>query len=130
MVLTTSSPKRRDFLVKQTGVWYNEHMNKGMTFRIYPNKEQIVLIQKTFGCSRFVYNQGLSMRMNEYKAGKSIGYKETNAMLWSLKKSDEYIWLQEVDSIALQQSLRDLDKAYKNFFAKKAGFPKKPKLLQ
>ena len=58
-----------------------------MKFRIYPNKEQSVIIQKTFGCSRFVYNQGLSLRANEYKAGNSVGYKETNAMLSSLKKS-------------------------------------------
>lgn len=99
-------------------------MNKGLKFRIYPNKEQCVTIQKTFGCSRFVYNQGLSLRVSEYNAGNSIGYKETNAMLSSLKKSEEYSWLKEVDSIALQQSLRDLDKAYKNFFAKRARFPK------
>lgn len=44
-------------------------MLKGIKFRIYPNKEQQHLIQKTFGCSRFIYNQGLSLRTNEFKKG-------------------------------------------------------------
>ena len=97
-------------------------MLKGIKFRIYPNKEQQHIIQKTFGCSRFIYNQGLSLRSNEFKKGNSIGYKETNAMLSNYKKLDEFAWLKEVDSVALQQSLRDLDKAYKNFFAKNKSY--------
>ena len=99
-------------------------MLKGIKFRIYPNRIQETIIQKTFGCTRVVYNSGLALRIDEYKNGNSIGYKETNSMLTTMKKSDEYSWLKEVDSIALQQSLRDLDKAYKNFFAKRASFPK------
>ena len=99
-------------------------MLKGMEFRIYPNRIQETTIQKTFGCSRVVYNSGLALRIEEYKNGKSVGYKETNSMLTTMKKTEEYSWLKEVDSIALQQSLRDLDKAYKNFFAKRASFPK------
>lgn len=99
-------------------------MLKGMEFRIYPNRIQENIIQKTFGCSRVVYNSGLALRIEEYKNGNSIGYKETNSMLTSMKKTEDYSWLKEVDSIALQQSLRDLDKAYKNFFAKRASFPK------
>ena len=99
-------------------------MLKGMEFRIYPNRIQETIIQKTFGCSRVVYNSGLALRIEEYKNGNSVGYKETNSMLTSMKKTEEYSWLKEVDSIALQQSLRDLDKAYKNFFAKRASFPK------
>ena len=98
-------------------------MLKGIKFRIYPNRIQETIIQKTFGCTRVVYNSGLALRIDEYKNGNSIGYKETNSMLTTMKKSDEYSWLKEVDSIALQQSLRDLDKAYKNFFAKRASFP-------
>ena len=99
-------------------------MLKGMEFRIYPNRTQETIIQKTFGCSRVVYNSGLALRIEEYKNGNSIGYKETNSMLTTMKRTEEYSWLKEVDSIALQQSLRDLDKAYKNFFAKRASFPK------
>lgn len=100
-------------------------MLKGVKIRIYPNKHQKELIAKTFGCCRFVYNKGLALRKNTYETTKeSIGYKETNAMLTSLKKDAEFEFLKEVDSMALQQSLRDLDKAYQNFFRTKRGFPK------
>lgn len=100
-------------------------MLKGIKIRIYPNKRQKELIAKTFGCCRLVYNRCLALRKDTYQATKeSIGYKETNAMLTSLKKADEFEFLKEVDSMALQQSLRDLDKAYQNFFKTKRGFPK------
>lgn len=62
--------------------------------------------------------------MNEWKLNhNSIHYNDTASMLKDLKKYPEYTWLKEVDSTALQQSLRDLQKAYDNFFAKKAGYP-------
>ena len=100
-------------------------MLKGIKIRIYPNKHQKELIAKTFGCCRLVYNKGLALRKNAYETTKeSIGYKETNAMLTSLKKAAEFEFLKEVDSRALQQSLRDLDRAYQNFFRTKRGFPK------
>jgi putative transposase len=100
-------------------------MLKGIKIRIYPNKHQKELIAKTLGCCRLVYNRGLALRKNIYEVTKeSIGYKETNAILTSLKKEEDFAFLKEVDSIALQQSLRDLDKAYRNFFKTKRGFPK------
>lgn len=100
-------------------------MLKGIKIRIYPNKHQKELIAKTFGCCRLIYNKGLALRKDTYEVTRSsIGYKETNAMLTSLKKDEEFAFLKEVDSIALQQSLRDLDKAYQNFFRTKQGFPK------
>ncbi len=99
-------------------------MLKGMKFRIYPNKNQLHIIEKTFGCCRLVYNYGLSLRIKSYEDGISIGYKETNALLTDMKRSVDFSFLKEIDSIALQQSLRDLDKAYKNFFSKRASFPK------
>lgn len=100
-------------------------MLKGIKIRIYPNKHQKELIARTFGCCRLIYNKGLALRKDTYEATKeSIGYSETNAMLTSLKKATEFEFLKEVDSIALQQSLRDLDKAYQNFFRTKQGFPK------
>lgn len=100
-------------------------MLKGVKIRIYPNKHQKELIAKTFGCCRLVYNRGLALRKDAYETTKeSIGYKETNAMLTSLKKDAEFEFLKEVDSISLQQSLRDLDKAYQNFFRERRGFPK------
>ncbi len=97
-------------------------MNKGIKFRIYPTKQQQILIRKTFGCCRLVYNRGLDLRITSYKNGNPVGYKETSAMLTSLKK--ELAFLKEVDSIAMQQALRDLDTAYKHFFKDSFGFPK------
>ena len=98
-------------------------MNKGVKFRIYPNRQQKNLINQTLGCCRLIYNKGLAMRKDSFENGLMIGYKETSSMLTKLKKDDEYFFLKDVDSIALQQSLRDLDKAYKNFFNKLALYP-------
>ena len=99
-------------------------MKKGIKFRAYPNKDQEFLIIKTFGCSRFIYNKGLDMRDEAYNKGEKIGYNETSAMLTELKKQDAFAWLKEPDSIALQQSLRDLDRSFVNFFEKRAKHPR------
>ncbi len=100
-------------------------MLKGIRIRIYPNKSQKTLIAKTCGCCRLVYNKGLALRKETYGSTKTgIGYRETSAMLTSLKKEDDYSFLKEVDSVALQQSLRDLDKAYRQFFRTKKGYPR------
>lgn len=100
-------------------------MLKGIRVRIYPDKAQKNLIENTFGCCRLVYNKGLALRKDAYEISKeSIGYKETNSMLTSLKKEKDFSFLKAVDSIALQQSLRDLDKSYQNFFRTKSGYPK------
>ena len=98
-------------------------MQKGIKFRAYPNKEQQNLINRTFGCCRFIYNRGLAMRNDAFSAGEKIGYNQTSAMLTTLKKTDEFSFLKDVDSIAQQQSLRDLDRGFKNFFAKRAKQP-------
>ena len=104
-------------------------MLKAYKYRIYPNKEQEVLINKNIGCTRFVFNHYLSERIDSYKeAQKSLNYSDNANNLKLLKK--EYEWLKEVESTSLQQTLRDLDQAYKNFFRRvkqggdKAGFPK------
>ena len=98
-------------------------MNKGVKFRIYPNKEQENLILQTLGCCRLIYNKGLDMRDKAYKNGKKANYTQTSAMLTNLKNDDNFSFLKLVDSIALQQSLRDLDRAYRNFFKKRARPP-------
>lgn len=98
-------------------------MRKGIKFRAYPNREQRELIAKTMGCTRLIYNRGLDMRISAYKEGNKVGYSETSKMLTNLKKDMDYAFLKEVDSIALQQSLRDLDRAYQNFFEHRAKFP-------
>ena len=98
-------------------------MQKGVKFRIYPNKEQKNLINQTLGCCRLIYNKGLAMRNEAYKNGKKIGYSQTSTMLTELKKCEDFTFLKEVDSIALQQSLRDLDRGFVNFFQKRAAHP-------
>ncbi len=98
-------------------------MKKGIKFRIYPNKEQQDLINQTLGCCRLIYNKGLAMRKEAYKNGEKIGYNQTSAMLSELKKHDDFSFLKEVDSIALQQTLRDLDRGYINFFQKRSSHP-------
>ena len=98
-------------------------MQKGIKFRIYPNREQQKLINQTLGCCRLIYNKGLSLRNEAYENGNKIGYSQTSAMLTELKKCEDFAFLKAVDSIALQQSLRDLDRGFVNFFQKRAAHP-------
>ena len=98
-------------------------MQKGIKFRIYPNREQKNFIHQTLGCCRFIYNRGLAMRKEGYENGEKIGYSQTSAMLTELKKQEEFAFLKAADSIALQQSLRDLDRSFVNFFQKRASYP-------
>ena len=91
-------------------------MNKGVKFRAYPNKEQQNLIKQSLGCCRLIYNKGLAMRNDAFAGGQIVGYTQTSAMLTDLKKQEGFAFLKDVDSIALQQSLRDLDRDFKNFF--------------
>lgn len=98
-------------------------MEKAFKYRLYPNKEQEVLIQKTFGCVRFVYNYYLDKRIKAYKENKtSLNYYDCANNLKDLKK--EFEWLKEVDAISLQSSLKNLDSAYQKFFKEYGGFPK------
>ena len=99
-------------------------MKKGVKFRIYPNEAQKSLINRTFGCARLIYNKGLAMRIDAYKGGQKAGFAQTSKLLTELKTKDEFAFLKEVDSVALQQSLRDLDRSFKNFFEKRAKYPK------
>lgn len=98
-------------------------MEKSYKFRIYPNKGQQILIAKTFGCVRFVYNYYLDKNIKLYEETKqSMSYNVCSSDLTLLKKETE--WLKEVDSTALHSSLKDLDNAYKKFFKEHAGYPK------
>ena len=99
-------------------------MERAYKFRICPNRQQEELIQKTFGCVRYVYNYFLGKRIETYKVDKStLNTFVCMQQLTELKHTDEHAWLKEADSKALQQSLRDLDNAYQNFFreVKKGG---------
>ena len=98
---------------------------KGYQYRIYPTKQQQQLINQTLGCVRFVYNRFLNIRKEAWTNSKtSVTYKQTSKMLTELKCEPDYVWLKAVDSTSLQQALKDLDKGFKNFFAKKAGYPR------
>lgn len=98
-------------------------MEKGYKYRIYPNEKQKEIIAKTFGCCRFVYNKYLAEKIQLYKTEKkNITYVKCARAMSKLK--DEIEWLAEVDSTALQSSLKDLDNAYKKFFKEHAGYPK------
>ena len=90
-------------------------MEKSYKFRIYPNNKQKVLIQKTFGCVRYVYNYYLNKRKEMYESNKiTFTYNMCSKDLTILKRELE--WLKEVDSVSLQTALKDLDLAYKKLF--------------
>lgn len=98
-------------------------MEKAFKFRLYPNKKQIELINKTFGCVRFVYNHYLAKREEIYKTqGITFNYNDCSKDLTNLKQVNT--WLKEVDKFALQNALKDLDDAFKNFFEGRARYPK------
>ena len=99
-------------------------MFKAIKIRLYPNKGQRCLIEQTLGCCRLIYNKGLERRISDYKNGVKTNYCQTSKMLTELKRTDEFEFLKTCDSVALQTSLKDLDKAFKNFFEKRAKYPR------
>ncbi|WP_088242142.1 RNA-guided endonuclease InsQ/TnpB family protein [Calothrix rhizosoleniae] len=93
--------------------------------RIYPNKGQEISLAKSFGCSRFIWNFYLNRTNTQYEeTGKGMTYCQMAKDLTQLKKLPDYEWLQEPTAAVLQQSLKNLESAFKNFFAKRARFPK------
>ena len=97
-------------------------MNKSFKVRIYPTREQQVLLEKTFGANRFVYNYFLNLKSKLYEFYKiKLSYNNSSKVLTELKR--QKTWLKQVDSKSLQQTLRDLDSAYQNFFSGKSNYP-------
>lgn len=93
-------------------------------FRCYPTPEQEQHLARTFGCCRFVYNHFLALRTDAYRdGGKSVSYAETDRLLTVLKKQEDRLWLNEVSSVPLQQSLRHLQSAFVGFFEKRTAYP-------
>ena len=100
-------------------------VKKAFKYRFFPTDEQAAQLAKTFGCARYVYNQALEFRTTAWRQEKqSIGYNTTAAKLTDWKKEPEKAFLSEVSSVVLQQSLRNLDTAFTNFFEKRAQYPK------
>ena len=96
---------------------------KAFKYRLYPNQEQQEKFAVQFGHSRFVYNNALNVRKEHYKqTGKGLSYSATTKALPGMKKTLE--WLTQADSQVLQQKLKDLDRAYINFFQGRAAYPR------
>ncbi len=98
---------------------------KAFKFRIYPNTEQRELLNKTFGCARFIYNKMLDERQRVYAELKEDKEALKNYKYTTEKQlKQEFEWLREVDAVALQQSRMHLMTAYKHFFKKHSSFPR------
>jgi putative transposase len=94
-------------------------------YRLYPNKEQKLLIAKHLGSCRFIYNYALEKKVRAYQTDKiNLSRFDIQADLPNMKKSNEYCWLKEVNSLSLQASLANLDSAYTKFFREHKGFPR------
>ena len=98
---------------------------RGFKYRFYPTVEQKIQLAQTFGCTRFVYNWALALRTDSYyQENKSLSYQDTSNALTKLKKEPDKSWLKDVSSVPLQQGLRHLNTAFKNFFAGRAKYPR------
>jgi putative transposase len=91
-------------------------VRKAFNYRIYPNREQQHKLATQFGHARYIYNWGLTQSQDRYP-----GYNRLARQLPILKSSDETSWLKEAHSQVLQQALKNLDRAFQNFFNKRAG---------
>ena len=94
-------------------------------FRFYPTDKQENLLRRTMGCVRLVYNKALASRTEAwYERQERIQYKETSSLLTSWKKASDLDFLNEVSCVPLQQCLRHLQKAFANFWGKRAKYPR------
>jgi putative transposase len=93
-------------------------MYQSFKYRIYPNEDQKTLIEKHFGCVRFVYNWSLQNRIEYYQETKKTKKRfSIQSELPELKKQHE--WLKEVNAQSLQSAIESMDTAFKNFFRSK-----------
>ena len=94
-------------------------------FELQPNGEQQRNMRRFAGSCRFVYNKALALQQERHKAGeKKLGYVALCKALTEWKAQPQTLWLSETPSQALQQALKNLERAYKNFFEKRADFPR------
>ena len=102
---------------------FTKNFNKSFKVRIYPNEEQKVLIDKTFDCTRFIYNFMLNLKQKLYKNFNiTLSYNHMSKILTELKRHKT--WLKEVDKWSLINAVKDLDSAYQNFFKRGYRYPK------
>ena len=94
-------------------------------YELMPNSETQRQLRRFAGSCRFVYNKALALQKDNHEAGEKFnGYVAMAAQLPLWKREVGQEWLKDPPSQALQHALKDLDKAYQNFFAKRAGFPR------
>lgn len=99
--------------------------HQAFKYQLMPNGEQQRQLARAAGSCRFVFNKALALRKNLYKEeGKSLSYVDLCTLLKDWKKEEGLKWLSLAPAQALQQSLKDLDTAYTNFFAKRASAPR------
>ncbi|MGY6771453.1 RNA-guided endonuclease InsQ/TnpB family protein [Gallibacterium sp. ZY190522] len=99
-------------------------LHKAFKFEIMPNGNQIRRIKQFCGCSRFVFNRALAWQNEQYEQDNSFKFSYTKIANLLPQWKKELVWLKECHSQVLQQSLKDLESAFKNFFQKRADFPK------
>ncbi|HEY9874869.1 MAG TPA: transposase, partial [Candidatus Obscuribacterales bacterium] len=100
-------------------------LHKAVQVRLYPTNEQQIILAQTFGCARWWWNYALNKSVEVYKeTGKGLRQSALNALLPGLKKAEDTKWLAECYSQVLQATTLNLTTAYKNFFDKRAGFPR------
>lgn len=100
-------------------------LHKAVQVRLYPTKEQQILLAQTFGCARWWWNYALNKSIETYKqTGKGLGQVALNALLPKLKKVEDTLWLADCYSQVLQATTLNLTTAYKNFFDGRARFPR------
>lgn len=99
--------------------------HRAYKFALNPTDIQKILLNKHFGCSRFIYNKLLKEKQDHYlNNGKTLNYNQTCSFIAKFKKEEETKWLKEVNAQSLQQAAKDLETAYGNFFKGQAKFPK------
>jgi putative transposase len=118
----------KDIISSEYQIIKGAKMLQVVKVRLYPNEAQKQLLSQHFGSCRFIYNRMLSMKIKDYSDGIKTTAYDLKKLLPVMKKSEEFSWLKEIDSTALQNSILNMDKAYQNFFRRvksgeKSGFP-------
>ncbi len=100
-------------------------VKRAYKYRFYPTPEQAHLLNRTFGCVRYVWNRALAERSRAWtQEQKRVTFADTCRMLTAWKADPETAWLYEVSNVALQQGLQHLQNAYVNFWGKRAKYPR------
>src|SRR6185312_572795 len=110
------------------GIYYTVNMaqlqKRAYRYRCYPTPPQAAVLARTFGCARFVYDWALRLRTDAYyERQERLNYVDLSAALTTLKQQSATVWLNEVSSVPIQQALRHLETAFRNFFAGRARYP-------